>query len=35
MQKSVGDEKNWGESTVELEEMGVTVLVGAYNIESG
>ena len=34
MQKSVEDEKTWGGSSVALEEMGVAVLAGAYNIES-
>ena len=28
MQESVEDEGNWGESSVALEEMGVTVLAG-------
>ena len=35
MQKSVEDEESWGGSSMALEEMGVTVLAGAYNIESG
>ena len=34
MQESVEDEGNWGESSVALEEMGVTVLAGACNIGS-
>ena len=34
MQKSVEDEESWGGSSVALEEMGVAVLAGAYNIES-
>ena len=28
MQESVEDEEHWGESSVALEEMGVTVLAG-------
>ena len=34
MQQSVEDEESWGGSSMALEEMGVTVLTGAYNIES-